>query len=205
MLSQFIPAIILGLIGGLIPGPVLAATFTEILQTSFTKSFHIIFWAMLTETAIALISLVALSMFHLSTAFFYAVSFVGAAILVKIALDIWKINKIDTNEKVHFKLSTISAMILANGVLWIFWITVCVPKAVFLGQQIFGGQYLFLGLVEVGWLISTLGVAFIFSKFRVILSNPRKISVMFKIFSLAFLYFAASMLYQSANYFFDKF
>jgi len=159
---------------------------------------------MLTETVIALISLVALSIFHLSTSFFYGISFVGAAVLTKIAFDIWKIDKIDTGEKVHFKLSTISAMILANGVLWIFWITVCVPKAILLGQFIFAGQYLFLGLVEAGWLISTIGVAFVFSRFRTILSNPKTISVMFKIFSLAFAYFALNILYQNIKYFISR-
>ena len=69
MSNEIIGAIILGLIGGLIPGPVLAATFTEILQYSFAKSLRIIFWAMLTETMIALVSLIALSALHLSEGF----------------------------------------------------------------------------------------------------------------------------------------
>ena len=204
MVNDITSAIILGLIGGLIPGPVLAAIFTEILQTSFSKSLRIIFWAMLTETLIALISLVALSAFNLSEGFFRAISFVGSAILIWIAVSIWKVQKIDTGEKVHFKLGTISAMIMANGVLWMFWITVCVPRAIFLGEKIHLGQYLFLGLVEIGWLVSTLCVALIFSSFRKILSNPRTVPLIFKIFSLAFFYFALSMIYQSLHYFLSK-
>ena len=185
----------------MIPGPVLAATFTEILQYSFAKSLRIIFWAMLTETLIALFSLLAISALHLSEGFFRAISFVGAGILIWIAINIWKVKKIDTGEKVHFSLGTISAMIMANGVLWMFWITVCVPKAIFLGERIHFGQYLFLGLVEVGWLISTLGVALVFSGFRKLLSNPKTIPFIFKIFSLAFFYFALNMIYQSIRYF----
>jgi threonine/homoserine/homoserine lactone efflux protein len=92
-------------------------------------------------------------------------------------------------------------MILANGVLWMFWITVCVPKAIMLGEKIAFGQYLFLGLVEIGWLISTLAVALIFSLFRKLLSNQKTISFLFKIFSLAFIYFALSMIHQSIRYF----
>lgn len=204
MTNQIIGAITLGLIGGLIPGPVLAATFTEILQSAFIKSLRIILWAMLTETAIALASLITLSSLHLSEGFFRIISFVGAGILIKIALDIWKIQKIDIKEKVHFKLRTISAMILANGVLWMFWITVCIPKAIFLSEKIYLGQYLFLGLVETGWLISTIMVALVFSSFRKLLSRPKIIPVMFKIFSIAFFYFALSMAYQSVKYLMTK-
>ena len=121
--------------------------------------------------------------------------------MIWIAINIWKIQKIDTGQKVHFSLATISAMILANGVLWMFWITVCVPKAIFLGEKVHFGQYLFLGLVEIGWLASTLAVALIFSTFRKVLSHPKTISILFRVSSLAFLYFALSMIYQSIKYF----
>ena len=40
MVNDLISAFILGLIGGVIPGPVLAATFTEILQYNFLKSAY---------------------------------------------------------------------------------------------------------------------------------------------------------------------
>lgn len=201
MTNEITSAIILGLIGGIIPGPVLAATFTEILQSSFGKSLRIIIWAMFTETVIALISLILLSSLSLSEGFFRGLSFVGAGILIYIATLIWKIEKIDTNKKAHFSLPTISAMILANGVLWTFWVTVCVPKAISLGDQIFLGQYVFVGLVEIGWLISTLAVALTFSWFRKLLSNKKVISLMFKLFSLVFIYFALTMVYQSIRYF----
>lgn len=199
--SQILSAIILGLIGGIIPGPVLAAIFTEILQLSFAKSLRIILWAMLTETVIALASLILISSLHFSEGFFKGLSFIGAGILIYIATSIWKINEISTEKKVHFSLTTISAMILANGVLWTFWVTVCVPKAIMLGEKILFGQYLFVGLVEIGWLVSTLAVALVFSGFRKLLSNQKVISIMFKIFSLVFIYFALSMVYQSVNYF----
>ena len=92
-------------------------------------------------------------------------------------------------------------MILANGVLWTFWITVCVPKAITLGQQIHYGACLFLILVEIGWLVSTVDVAVAFSMFRGILSNPRTVPLMFKGFALVFAYFARTMVYGSAIFF----
>jgi threonine/homoserine/homoserine lactone efflux protein len=201
MFTLLINALILGLIGGLIPGPVLAATFTEILQSGILKSMRIILWAMLTETIVALISLLAFSYMNLSESFFQGLSIVGAVILIWISTSIWKVHKIDTEEKVHFSLGKISAMIMANGVLWTFWITVCVPKAMFLSEKIAFGDYLFLLLVEIGWLISTVLVAVAFSQFRKALSNPKVVPIMFKLFALTFVYFAVDMVYKSIKFF----
>jgi threonine/homoserine/homoserine lactone efflux protein len=201
MAQQILTAFILGLVGGVIPGPALAATFTEILQSGFSKGLRIIFWAMLTEIAVALISLVVLSSMGLPQAFFYGLSLIGAGILIWIAMQLWKVRSLNLREKVHFGVGKIAAMILANGVLWTFWITVCIPKAIVLGEQIQYGQFLFLLLVEVGWLISTVGVAFVFSWFRGMLANPRVVPALFKFFSLVFVYFALSMLYASVVFF----
>jgi len=201
MTNDIISAFILGLIGGVIPGPVLAATFTEILQSGFMKSFRIILWAMFTETVVALISLLVLSSMGLSESIFMGISFVGAGILIWISTSIWKIQRIDTEEKVHFSLGKISAMIMANGILWTFWITVCVPKAIALNEKISFGQFLFLTLVEIGWLVSTVLVAYSFSKFRKILSNPKVVPVLFKVFALTFIYFAIDMAFKSFKYF----
>ena len=63
MTEQLIVAFMLGLVGGIVPGPVLAATFTEILQSGFYKSLRIVFWAVFTETMVALVSIIAFSSF----------------------------------------------------------------------------------------------------------------------------------------------
>lgn len=199
--NELASALILGLIGGVIPGPVLAATFTEILQSGMLKSMRIILWAMLVETFVALLSLIALSSMNFSESFFQGLSVIGAAILIWISTSIWKVTKIDTEEKVHFSLGKISAMIMANGVLWTFWITVCVPKAILLSERIIFGNYLFLLFVEIGWLISTFLVAVLFSRFRKILSNPKVVPIIFKIFALTFVYFAIDMVYGSITFF----
>ena len=92
-------------------------------------------------------------------------------------------------------------MILSNGVLWTYWITICIPKAILLGETFHLGEFLFMGLVQLGWLISTLVVAYLFSRFRKALSRPRVIPVLFKLFALAFAYFAIDMIYKSILYF----
>jgi threonine/homoserine/homoserine lactone efflux protein len=192
---------VLGLIAGVIPGPVLTATFTEILQSGISKSMRIILWAMFVETVAALISLLVLSSMNFSESFFQGLSLIGAIILIWISTSIWKVHKIDTEEKVHFSLGKISMMIIANGVLWTFWITVCVPKAILLSEEVAFGSYYFLILVEIGWLLSTVLVAVVFSRFRKILSNQKVVPIIFKIFALTFVYFAVDMVYRSVKFF----
>lgn len=77
---------------------------------------------MFIETVVALISLVVLSSMNFSEAVFQGISIIGAAVLIWISTSIWKIHKINTDEKIRFSLGKISAMIVANGVLWTFWI-----------------------------------------------------------------------------------
>jgi threonine/homoserine/homoserine lactone efflux protein len=202
MIKELVIAGMLGLIGGVIPGPVITAIFTEILQDGFSKSLRIIIIAMVTETIVAVISLVLFSSLGLPESFFMGLSMAGAAILLWIASSIWKVRSLDSGEKIHFSLWKIVIMILSNGILWTYWITICIPKAILLNDHINLGAYLFMGLVQLGWLVSTLIVALVFSRFRRLLSKPRIVPILFKGFALAFVYFAIDMVYKSMVYFF---
>lgn len=204
MLSGLITAFILGLIGGALPGPILAATFTEALQSGLLKSFRIVLIGVITETVISLICLITFTSFSFPEAIFRAVSFIGAGILIWMAISIWKINKIDTKQRVHFSNLKIVAMILANGGLWIFVLTVAIPRAILLGQEIRFGALIFLLFEEIGWLLSTASIVLIFSHFRTWLSKPNIVRIIFKIFSLIFIYFAISSVYQSFMFFLRK-
>lgn len=198
MSQGFITAFMLGLIGGVTPGPVLAAAFTEILQTGLRKSFRVILWAMFLETVVALTSLAVLSTLGLPAFFFDLLSLIGSGILIWIATQLWRIRKLDTGVLVHYDLGKLSGMILANGILWTYWITVCIPQAMALGARIHSGEYLFLALVQIGWLLATVGLALVFSRFRSLLSNPRVLPWVFRCFALIFLYFALNLAYTGA-------
>ncbi len=201
MIHELVIALMLGLIGGVIPGPVITSIFTEILQSGYLKSLRIVLIALVTETLVALGSLLILGSLDFNEAFFRGLSLAGAAILIWIAISIWKVRTLESGEKVQFGLWKVVVMILSNGVLWTYWITICIPKAILLGDQLHLGEYLFMGLVQLGWLISTLVVAFIFSRFRRALSRPRVIPFLFKLFALAFVYFAIDMVIKSIQYF----
>ncbi len=200
-ITELITALTLGLIGGMIPGPVITAVFTQILQSGFRKSLRIIFIAMAVETMVAVISLLLFSSMGLDESVFRLLSFIGAAVLIWISLALWKVKTLDAKEKVYFSLGKITVMILTNGVLWSYWITICIPKAIFLSEVIKFGDYLFMGMVQIGWLISTLLMAYIFSRFRSLLSRPRIIPLVFKIFAFVFIYFALDMALKSIFFF----
>jgi threonine/homoserine/homoserine lactone efflux protein len=202
MLTQeLITALTLGLIGGLIPGPVITAIFTEILQSGIKRAMRIIFIALLIESIVAVISLVIFSSLGLNESVFRILSFIGAGVLIWISISLWKVKSLDSGEKVFFGIWKIILMILTNGVLWTYWVTICIPKAIFVSESIRLGDYLFMGLVQTGWLISTLIMTIIFSRFRGLLSKPKVIPIAFKVFSLIFIYFALDMTYKSIIYF----
>jgi threonine/homoserine/homoserine lactone efflux protein len=201
MIQDLVFAVLLGLIGGVIPGPVVTAVFTEILQAGFQKSIRIVLIALVTETLVALISLLIFTFLGLPETFFRILSLAGAVILVWISMTLWRIRSLDTDEKVRFSFWKIIIMILTNGVLWTYWITICIPKALLLNDQIKLGAYLFMGLVQFGWLVSTMLLAFTFSRFRNVLSRPRVVPVVLKVFALAFGYFALDMVYKSIVFF----
>src|SRR5690348_602533 len=94
-------AFVLGLIGGVIPGPLITSIFTEILQSGLLRGFRLVFLGMIVETFVASACLVGLASLNLPEALFRIISVVGAGILFWLALAIWKIKKIDSKQRVH--------------------------------------------------------------------------------------------------------
>ncbi len=194
-------AFILGLIGGVIPGPVLTAIFTEVLHGGFLKSIRLIILAFIAESSVALFTMLVFTKLDFQLEIIKIISIVGAGILFWIAFGLWKIKTLDSDKQNSFGLGKITLMILANGMLWTFWITVCIPQALELDDQMSFGAYAFLLVVEIGWLITTTLTAYVFSKFRRLLSQPKTIPILFKIFTIVFIYFGLTLLYDGATYF----
>ncbi len=148
MIHELIIAFLLGLIGGVIPGPVITAVFTEILQSGFSQSLRIILVALVAETMVAIISLLVLDSLDFNESFFRGLSLAGAVLLIWISISIWKVRSLGPGEKVHFTTWKIVMMILSNGILWTYWIAICIPKAILLSDHLTLGAYFFMGLVQ---------------------------------------------------------
>lgn len=204
ILAQIASVFILGLLGGANPGPILMASFTEAFRKGFSKSLGIIFMALVSETIVALAILVVLFSVNIPEEFFYIISIIGAVVLTWIAWQVWKVREIGDNEEI-FTLKKIFILTIFNGPFWIFWITICVPQAFLLKEKISGGQFLFLILFEIGWLLATLLLVFIFSRFREILSRKNLTPYVFKFFAILLSLFAIRLIFQSTVFLLNKY
>jgi len=199
IITQIFSIFLLGLIAGAIPGPVIAAAFTEALRSGFSKSLRVVYRSFASEVIIASFILAVFFSFDIDPKFFYAVSLIGAAVLAWMAFQVWKVKEIGGSEEI-FTFRKVFLLMLGNGLLWIFWVTICVPQAFLLNKTIVGGSILFLVLFEAGWLLSTASMVFVFSRFRELLIKKKVVPIVFKFFSLLLVFFAVKMLVESAVY-----
>lgn len=200
LLIQLIEVFLLGLIGGAVPGPMLTAVFTEVLNGGFKKSFKVIFRALSAEMLVAIIILLVVFALNIPQLYFYIISLAGAIFLIWLAKNIWKINKVDGQNGEIFTFGKILILTVLSGAFWIFWLTVCVPKAFELKDQIYAGQYIFLLTFELGWLTMTTLLAFVFSRFRPILLKKNLVSAVFKVFALLLVFFSLKSIFESVMF-----
>jgi threonine/homoserine/homoserine lactone efflux protein len=193
---QLMSAGLLGLIGGSVPGPMLASAFTESLNKGFLRSLRVIFWAMASETLVAIFLLAAFFSFRIPQAVFSVISFLGAVVVVWLATQVYRIRGFNETGDI-FSFSKIFLLTVLNGPFWIFWITICIPQAFSLRRKIAGGHIFFLILNELGWLFATVFWTFLFSRFRPLLSQGKLVSKSFKAIALILLFFAGKLLFES--------
>lgn len=201
VLSQIMEVFVLGAIGGAVPGPVLTAVFTEIVNSGLTKSFKVIIRALAAEIIVASSILLIVFSMNIPQLYFYAISLAGALFLIYLAYNVWKIDKVGGEKGEIFSFYKMFLLTVLNGAFWVFWLTVCVPRAFALREQIVGGQFIFLIAFELGWLFMTSLLAFIFSKFRPLLFRKNLVSFVFKFFALVLVFFALKSVYESMVYF----
>ncbi len=189
----------LGIVGGSIPGPILTSVFTEVLAGGFKKSLRIIFIAMLTESVLAFGIFAVIFNLNIPAEFFYLLSLAGSAVLVWLASQVWRIKKIENNQKSIFTLNKIILITVFNGPLWIFWLTVGVPQAFLLTEKYTFGYLIFLFFFQLGWLLANLFWAFVFARFRPLLTKEKFVPYVFKFFALLLIVFAIKATYSSLN------
>jgi len=197
VVSQIIEIFLLGLIGGAVPGPMLAAVFTEVLNGGFKKSLRVIFRALVAEIIVATLILLIIYSLKIPELYFQIISFAGSLYLIYLATKIWKITKVDNENKEFFTFNKIMVLTLLNGGFWIFWLTVCVPRAFTLNETVYGGLIIFMIAMELGWLIMTSTLGFIFSRFRPLLLKRNLVSIVFKFFALMLVFFALESIIKS--------
>lgn len=181
MITSFIEAFLLGLVGGAIPGPILTGTFTEILNVGFFKGIRVIFYALFSETIGALLVFFIFYTIGLNHLTIQIISICGTIVLFWLGYQVWKIKEINTEAKQILTLPKILLLTSFNSGYWIFWITIGVPRALALGAYVYGGKFIFLAIFELAWFIMTFALAFIFYQFRPLLQRKNLIGTTFKV------------------------
>ncbi len=189
---RFLEVLFLGFLCGLIPGPVVTAVFTETIRQGWKSSRRIILWAGCGELLMSITCVGALSFLPPDSPIFAILSVFGALILASLAWDLWRVEEISEHEPL-FSNQRVFFLSLVNGMAWIFWITVCTPQAIAMGSIVPGGQWLFIGLFELGWLASTLSLAYLFGFFRPYFQSNKNLHLLYRTVALLFVFFAAKL------------
>lgn len=188
----------LGFFCGLIPGPVVTSLFTETIRRGWKSARRIVFIAALGELLMSIACVAFLSTINPPRVIFSALGVFGALLLLSISWDLWKIEEIKDEEPL-FSSKRIFFVSLFNGMAWVFWLTVCTPQAVHLGEMLSGGQWLFIVLFESGWLSSTLILNFLFGLFRPYFQSSTKIHLFYRGIALFFVLFALRLGLESGQ------
>ncbi len=183
-MTALFEAFVLGLIGGAVPGPILTSTFAEILGSGFSKGMRIILWALVAETIGALLAIIIFHQLGLSILVIRIISICGAVILFWLASKVWKITQVDSASGQILSFPKILVLTAFNSGYWIFWLTVGVPKALLLDQNVIGGRFLYLLVFEIAWLLITISLSFVFFKFRPLLQRKNLVEVTFKVLAI---------------------
>ena len=189
---RFFEVLFLGFLCGLIPGPVVTAVFTETIRKGWLSARRIVVMAAVGELVMSIVCVAALSLLSPDSVAFSVLSLFGALVLLNLAWDLWKVEEIHEEEPL-FSNKRIFFIALFNGMAWVFWITVCTPQAVALGQQVTGGQWLFILFFEAGWLLSTFLLCYFFGFFRQFFQSNRKLHLLYRAVALLFVVFALKL------------
>lgn len=198
MIFRLLEVLLLGLLCGLLPGPVVTAVFTETIRKGWQSARRIVFWAAAGELVMSVVCVSVLSLLPPDSVVFSALSIFGALILFNLAWDLWKVEEISEHEPL-FSNQRIFLLALMNGMAWIFWITVCTPQAVALGTLLTGGRWVFILLFEIGWLASTLTLCYLFGFFRPYFQSNKNLHLLYRTIALLFVFFALKLAIGSAR------
>lgn len=198
MIFRLLEVFSLGLLCGLIPGPVVTAIFTETIRRGWKSGRRIVIWAAAGELLMSVVCVGALSMVNPQSSIFAVLSMFGALILLSLSWDLWRVDEISEEEPL-FSRRRVFFLSLINGMAWIFWITVCTPQAIALGTELRGGQWVFIVLFELGWGASTLALCYLFEYFRPYFQSNKRLHHLYRLVALLFLLFAGKLAIASAH------
>lgn len=205
-MNDILTPIILGLIGGVTPGPIILLAFSEVLKDSkkgLANGGIYLIYAGLTEFFIGLFLIITSKSFQIPAIVFHILSIIGIALLIYIAIKIFNISSIKYEDKTtSIRPIHIIGLMFLNGPLWIFWISVCLPSAFHLGQLVNNGEYLFLLIFEISMMTGLGIMLFGFNTFRDYFSNYKVVSRIFRVLTIILGFLIIKIIYTESLFFY---
>ena len=196
--AHIFEVIFLGFICGLIPGPVVTAVFAETLRSGWLAARRIVAWAALGESLMSLVCVAFLSVLDPRSPVFAVLSLFGTILLLFLA---WNLGRVKESEESStlFTNRRVFVLSILNGMAWLFWLTVCVPRAMAFDGEVRGGRWLFILLFELGWISSTLTLCCVFGLFRPYFRDHRRLHRAYQVVAVLFVLFALKLAMASAQ------
>ena len=190
----------LGVVGGLIPGPILTLLLLSVLQAGLAAGLRAFIWAMVSEVVIAGTLLIIAIQLPISDSFFTALGFIGSGVLIFFSYQVFQLRSVTVqNQGVTFTPQKIFIISVTNATLYIFWVTVCFPLIWQLsaawGIPVAAGTY-FLSF-ELGWGLTTFGMMLLFIFVRPWLSNERIMHTVYIFLSVVLAALSLNMLIRA--------
>ena len=206
--TELIQGFLLGLIGGLIPGPLMTLVFVQTLQFGKIGGLRVILYGLLGELIVAGALLGFSVYFDIPEIVFIILGFAGAFFLCYMAWGVAHIQNIDKGEgsqkpKQMTPWWQISVLMAVNAPLYIFWTTVCFPFIWKMADAImlWKAAMLYFIAFELGWLIATTAVFIVFLKARQFLEDQKTLHRIFLALSMILIFFSIKMFWDSVSYF----
>ena len=200
-----ITAIILWLIWWVTPWPVILIAFSEMLKSPkkwLKRGILFLFIAAITEFFIALFLILSFSFLQIPEFIFHIISLVWVLVLLYIAYQVYKVRKIEYSEDTkQVKAWHIFTLMMLNGPMWVFWLSVCLPEAFKLWNILPYWEFIFLIIFEISMMIWLGLILFSFYWFRKAFTNEKIVGKIFLILSLLLFGIAVKILYTEIIYF----
>jgi threonine/homoserine/homoserine lactone efflux protein len=195
MQSILFEAVILGIIGGLLPGPILTMVVTDTIARGLQKSWLTVVYAIIAEFTLVGLMFTVLAFVDIPEVVLLGINIAGIVLLTYIAFNVWQSATNPLGNSTGISLKTMFGLMFLNSMPYMFWLTVCLPLIDELGGFVSYPVVWFFLAFELGWCASNFGLAAASHVLRDSIVKNGKLAYVFRGAAILLLFFAGKILW----------
>lgn len=199
-----ITALLLGIIDGAAPGPCFTALAANLLKGGFKAMLPGFFWSSFFDASKALIIVLVLLLFPLSASVVYGLSFFGGVLLIYFGKQTFSISRIPIEQGgkgIVFTPFKLFCVHYSNPMGYFAWMFIYLPYMFRAKELIAWGEYYFVGLLELGWMIGTFVMLLLVAYARKWIQDEKRVHRTFEILGLLLVFFGGKLIWDCAKFF----